>query len=99
MTNAHVIVSMKIVNEVADMGKEFAQRLPASNRYRYFVPVIYTSEDGTEFKSMIRGLTKPKLQDRIASMRSHVDHRCLRYEKSHFSDSWSQIISMSLNMR
>ncbi len=93
--NARIpVTAMRIVNEVCDIGKEASLRMPASNRYRYFVPVVYTGNNGQEFNGMIRGLTKPKLKERIESMEKHVAKGNVSYEC--FMGQWSQIISFNI---
>ncbi len=97
--NRITITSMKTTGEVCDIGKENVNSQPPGSRYRYYVPVTYTGENGQEFKSMVRGLTKPKLKERLANNQRYIDGRSLSFEQSSSDQGWHQVISFSLNMR
>ena len=96
--NRITITSMKTTGEVCDIGKAAANAIPSHGRYRYYVPVTYTGDNGQEFNAIVRGLTKPKLAERLANNQRYIDGRSLFYEQSSFDQSWHQVISFSLNM-
>jgi hypothetical protein len=90
------IVGFNVENEVVDIGRELSARTPAHARYRYYVKATYIGEGGEEFPAKIRGLTKPKLKQRIDDNRRYVAQGMMQYEKSTFDDSWFQVISFTI---
>jgi len=98
MANRHKIASMEVVGNTTDIGREASQSIASYARYRYSARVIYTSEDGRDFDSVVRGMTKPKLAERIAANERHVASGSMSYEQSTYDDSWFQVLSLSLSI-
>ena len=98
MANRHKIASMEVVGNTTDIGREASQRIASYARYRYSARVIYTSEDGRDFDSVVRGMTKPKLAERIATNQRHVANAAMSYEQSTYDDTWFQIVSLSIGV-
>lgn len=67
------IVQVELVSEVKDIGAGMAKLLPASARFRYSVEVHYVLETGERVGTEIRGLTRPKLAQRVESTKSNIE--------------------------
>lgn len=95
-----LILSVEVTGPIQDIGAVASKAMNASNRYRYSIPVVYTLEDGQRVESVIRGLTKPKLQERLASNQRYVDRRAMKAKYYDYEDigakGWSFITSISL---
>ncbi len=78
--NARIpVTAMRIVNEVCDIGKEASLRCLQAIDIGTLSQFLHCN-NGQEFNGMIRGLTKPKLKERIESMEKHVAKGNVSYE-------------------
>lgn len=94
------VISMALNGDVIDIGAERSKMMPSSMRYRYTQSVIYSLADGTDFNFTIRGLTKPKLQERIRSTQDSIDRGWLfgeQWQEPDGSTYWSTVLKMLLS--
>jgi hypothetical protein len=94
------IVSMTFNGNVIDIGAERSKLMPPGVRYRYMQSVVYSLTDGTEFNFTIRGLTKPKLQERIKSTQDSIARGWMFGEQWQEPDGttyWSTVLKMALS--
>lgn len=97
----HKIASVDVSEEVVDIGAQESKALPPGSRYRYVTNAKYVLEDGTAIDSCLRGLTKPKLKERIESTRNNIKLGCM-FAQQITSDAetyWSLSTKFSLSMR
>lgn len=76
------VVEMEIIGSVEDIGASASKALSPGSRYRYAQQVMYVLEDGERFATVLRALTKPKLQERIDNQRRYIANREV------FADMW-----------
>jgi len=96
------VVAMTIIGDTTDIGATASKAISPGYRYRYSTPIRYTLADGTEFESMIRGLTRPKLLKRINDTFRQIDDRCIFAEQWQDGDQpayWSTSLRMTLSLR
>lgn len=69
------IVSMTVSDQIEDIGKEAAMKLPPGRRRRYSRKVVYHLADGRQDHSEIGGATKPKLAELVKIMQENVQRK------------------------
>lgn len=96
------VVAMTIIGDTTDIGAAASKALSPGRRYRYSTPILYTLADGTQFASVIRSTTKPKLLKRINDTLRQIDERCIFAEQWKDGDQpayWSTSLRMTLCLR
>lgn len=94
-----LILSVEVTGSIQDIGAAASKAMSASIRYRYSLPIVYTLEDGQRVESVIRGLTKPKLQSLLETKLRYVERRKMKAKYFDYGDSgcgWSFVTSISL---
>lgn len=94
------IVSMTLNGDVKDIGAERSKLMQSGMRYRYTQSVVYSLADGTDFNFTLRGLTKPKLQERIRSTQDSIERGWMFGEQWQEPDGttyWSTVLKMALS--
>jgi len=66
---------------IKDIGKEASAALPPGRRHRYYYEGTYTLADGREIPTRVRAMTKPKLEDKLATTRRHVAQGMVSYNE------------------
>jgi len=69
------VVEMTVTGRQEDIGAEESKKFPPGSRYRYAQRVVYLLDDGTQFETYLRALTKPKLQKRIDDQFRYIANR------------------------
>jgi len=89
------VTSMKVVDSVIDVGVAACKAMPPGSRHRYYVNIQYEAGDGTVINSVVRGMTKPKLQARIKSNLEFIKRGCFFAMRTHDDREWMVILRIS----
>lgn len=95
------IVQLELTSPVADIGAAAAKSLPASERWRYAVAADYVLETGERVSTTIRGLTHPKLAQRVESTKNNIERGAMFAQQYDFGDGpyWSFVTKYLIGLR
>ncbi len=81
---------------VEDIGAEASKVMSPGTRYRYKLRGRYILEDGREIAALFRAMTRPKLQERVASTERHVAAGAMKAEFSDNGEYWGTSTTFGL---
>ena len=95
------ITQIEVAEPIHDIGTVASKQFPPGSRYRYYIEVTYILENGTRLTSQIRGLTKPKLQERIQSTKKNIELNSMFAEQYDYGSGphWSFVTKYYIGPR
>lgn len=93
------LTRMEVTSGVVDVGAEVAKAMSPGTRYRYYVDVKYEAEDGTIVPGCVKGMTKPKLQERIKDRHEDLARGWMKATRYSENEPWCVFLSMTIRLR